>query len=42
MKKIGKPKGPPENLRPIILLSILRTKLALCVIGKILKKGENK
>ena len=34
-KKPGMKKGPPENLRPIILLSILRTLLANCVIRKI-------
>ena len=35
IQKPGKPKGPPENLRPIILLSILRKILAIGVIGRI-------
>ena len=35
LQKPGKPKGPPENLRPIILLSILRKILAICVIRRI-------
>ena len=35
LQKPGKPKGPPENLRPVILLSVLRKILAICVIRRI-------
>ena len=35
IQKPAKPKVPPENLRPIILPSILRKLLAICVIGRI-------
>ena len=31
----GKPKGPPENLRPVILLSTLRNILAICLTKRI-------
>ena len=34
LQKPGKKKGPPENLRPIILLSILRKILAICTIRR--------
>ena len=33
-QKPGKPKGPTSNIRPIIILSILRKKLAVCMIMK--------
>ena len=35
LQKPGKPKGPPENLRPIILLSVLRKILAVCLMKRI-------
>ena len=38
----GKPQGPPANLRPIILLSILRKILAICMIKRIQEKIENR
>ena len=38
LQKPGKEKGPPENLRPVILLSTLRKILAICVIRRIRSK----
>ena len=38
IQKPGKPKGPPENLRPVILLSTLRKILAVCVTNRIRDK----
>ena len=35
LQKPGKAKGPPSNLRPIILLSILRKILAICLMKRI-------
>ena len=35
LQKPGKRKGPPENLRPIILLSALRKILDICMIWRI-------
>ena len=35
LQKPGKAKGPPENLRPIILLSALRKILAVCIMNRI-------
>ena len=35
LQKPGKPKGPLSNLRPIILLSILRKILAICLMKRI-------
>ena len=35
LQKPGKKKGPPANLRPIILLSILRKILAICIMKRI-------
>ena len=35
LQKPGKKKGPPENLRPVILLSTLRKVLAICTITRI-------
>ena len=34
LPKPGKPKGPVKNLRPIILLSVLRKILAIIVVGR--------
>ena len=34
LPKPGKPQGPPANLRPITLLSILRKILAICMIKR--------
>ena len=34
LQKPGKSKGPPENLRPIILLSVLRKILTICLIDR--------
>lgn len=42
LQKPGKPKGPPQNLRPIILLSIIRKILAICLIERIgMKLDDN-
>ena len=40
IQKPGKPKGPPENLRPIILLSIIRKVFAVCVTRRIRDKVD--
>ena len=42
LPKPGKPQGPPANFRPIILLSILRKILAICMINRIQEKIENR
>ena len=42
LPKPGKPQEPPANLRPIILLSILRKILAICMIKRIQEKIENR
>ena len=34
LQKPGKPKGPPGNLRPIVLLTMLRKLLAICMIKR--------
>ena len=34
LKKTGKTSGPPENLRPIMLLSVLRKLLTICMISR--------
>ena len=34
LQKPGKPKGPPQNLRPITLLSVLRKILAVCMMNQ--------
>ena len=34
LPKAGKKKGPPGNLRPIILLSVLRTLLTICLMRR--------
>ena len=40
--KPGKKKGPPENLRPIILLSILRKILTICLLERTWNRlGDN-
>ena len=38
LPKLGKKQGPPENLRPIILLSVIRKILAICMIKRIAHK----
>ena len=38
LPKPGKPKGPVQNLRPVILLSVLRKILAICTVNRL----ENK
>ena len=38
LQKPGKKVGPPGNLRPIILLSMLRKILAICMLRRTLKK----
>ena len=35
LQKPGKKKGPLENLRPIILLSLLRTILTICILRRV-------
>ena len=35
LQKSGKPKGPPQNLRPIILLSVLIKILSVCLMKRI-------
>ena len=35
----GKPQGPPANLKPIILLSILRNILVICMMKRIQEKN---
>ena len=42
LPKLGKPHGPPANLRPVIKLSILRKILAICMIKTIQEKIENR
>ena len=42
LPKLGKPQGAPANLRPVILLSILRKILAICMIERIQEKIENR
>ena len=42
LPKPGKRQGPPGNLRPIILLSILRKILAICMIKRTSKKFQEK
>lgn len=41
LQKPGKPKGPTENLRPIILLSVLRKILAVCLMKRIGERLDN-
>ena len=38
LQKPGKKKGPPENLRPIILLSTIRKILTICLLKRIWNK----
>ena len=42
LPKPGKPQGPPANLRPIILISILRKILAISMIKRIQEKFKNR
>ena len=42
LPKPGKPQGPPANHRSIILFSILRKILAICMINRIQEKIENR
>lgn len=42
LPKPGKPKGPPKNLRPIILLSVLRKILAICIIQRTFDRIRNR
>ena len=39
--KPGKAKGPPENLRPIILLSVIRKILTICLLNRCWDRFEN-
>ena len=39
-QKPGKPKGPCVNLRPIILLSVIRKILSICMIRRTIEKLE--
>ena len=41
LQKSGKTKGPLQNLRPIILLSVLRKILAVCMITRIGERLDN-
>ena len=38
LQKTNKPKGPPQNLRPVVLLSTSRKILAICIINHIREK----
>ena len=38
LPKPGKPRGPPANLRPVVLLTILRKILAICMIERTSRK----
>ena len=42
LPKPGIPQGPPGNLRPIILLSIIRKILAICMIERINEKIKSR
>ena len=42
LPKPGKPQGPPANLRPIILLSVIRKILVICMIRRTSQKLSNK
>ena len=41
LQKPGKAKGPPANLRPIILLSVLRKILTICMIRRTWDRLQN-
>ena len=41
LQKPGKSRGPPSNLRPVILLSLLRKILAICLIRRIGQKIDD-
>ena len=42
LKKLGKPRGPASNLRPIILLSTLRKILAVCIMDRVGSRLDHK
>ena len=42
LQKPGKTRGPPENLRPIILLSVLRKILTICLLNRIWERVKTK
>ena len=42
LPKPRKPKGPPEHLRPIILLSVLRQILTICILDRIWNRLKQK
>ena len=42
LPKPGKPRGPPGNLLPVVLLTILRKILAVCMIGRTSDKIKKK
>ena len=42
LKKPGKPKGPTENIRPIILFLLLRKILAVCILDRTTDKINRK
>ena len=42
LPKPGKPQGPPTNVRPFTLLSILGKILAVCMINRVQEKIENR
>ena len=41
LQKPGKKKGPPENLRPIILLSVIRKILTICMLDRLWNRLKN-
>ena len=41
LQKPGKPKRPTLNLRPIIILSVLRKILAVCIMKKVNSRLES-
>ena len=42
LQKPGKPKGPRDSLRPIILLSVIRKILTICLIDRTWERLKNK
>ena len=41
LQKPGKKKGPPENLRPITLLSVIRKILTICMLDRLWNRLKN-